>query len=297
MKTASVALIVAILAPVLAAAEDARPVVAVMPFTSAGVGEDETKTIENLVESYVSEIDDFRLVAQEDRDLVLSEWEFAVSAGTAGTAEDAGAEKIGSLLAADYILSGSVGAVDDSRVLTLEVVKVKTGEKRSVSALHPSLSELALDARSVVRRAFDRERSVEDSEEGEKPVELSEDLVAGSWRGDKGIELVRILRGGKALAILSSGAKMELQYSIEGGELHLTQASANTERFYHPIPYKVAVQLVLIAQPMEWRLKPIADGSVLRGTKTTTAIRYDQEAILEVTRDSVRDAEWTRLSR
>lgn len=294
MKTAFVALVFSLLIPFLSLANDTGPVVAVMPFTSAGVGADETKTIENLVESYVSELDQFRLIAQEDRDLVLSEWEFAVSSGTAN---EEGAEKIGSLLAADYILTGSVGAVGDNRVLTLEMVKVKTGEKRSVSAVHPSLSELALDARSVVQQVFDRELAVEDSTDHEKPVELSEDLITGSWRGDKGIELVRILRGGKAIAILSSGAKMELDYSMENGTLHLVQASANTERFYHPVPYKVAVQLVALAQPMEWRLKPVAKGAVLRGTKISTAVRYEQDAILEVKKDSIRDAEWTRLAK
>ncbi len=293
MKTVYVALLVALIAPGLPAAEEARPVVAIMPFTSAGVGSDETKTIENLVESYVSELDEFTLVAQEDRDLVLSEWEFAVSTPTGAS----GAEKIGTLLAADYLLSGSVGAVGDNRVLSLEVVKVKTGEKRSVSAVHPSLSELALNARSVVRQVFSRERAIVDGAAAEKRIDLSEDLVTGSWRGDKGVELVRIMRGGRAVAILSSGAKMELEYSIEDGVLHVVQTSANTERFYHPVPYKVARELVAIAQPMEWRLSPIADGSVLRGTKTATAVRYERDVILEVTRDAVRDAEWTRLGR
>jgi hypothetical protein len=75
------------------------------------------------------------------------------------------------------------------------------------------------------------------------------------------------------------------------------QSSANTERFYHPVPYKVAVQLVSLAKPMEWNLKSAAKGAVLRGTKTSTAVRYDRDTILEVIHNTVREAEWTRLGK
>lgn len=270
-----------------ATAQDARPVVAVLPFEAAGTDPEETKTIEGLVQSYVSELQDFRLISTADRDRVLREQE--ISAALSDSA------KIGSLLSAHFLLAGSVGALGDDRVLTIEVIKVATGEKRSASSVHRSMSELALATRGLVQRIFAVEE--ESPSEDQSAEEIRADDIVGSWRGDKGIELVKVFKGGKAIAVFSSGAQMELAYRIEGGTVRFTQTSANSIRYYSPVPYPVAKELVEAAQPMEWIFRLHADATVLRGVKVSTGVRYERDRVLEILRDASRDAEWTKPSR
>jgi len=268
-------------------AQDARPIVAVLPFEAAGADPDETRTIEGLVQSYVSELQGFRLISTADRDRVLQEQE--ISAALSDSA------KIGNLLSAHFLLAGSVGTIGEDRVLTIEVIKVSSGEKKSASSVHRSMSELALATRGLVQKIFAVEEA-RPSEDLSAEEIRTEDLV-GSWRGDKGIELVKVFKGGKAIAVFSSGAQMELSYRIEGGTVRFTQTSANSIRYYSPVPYPVAKELVAAAQPMEWIFRLNADATILRGVKVSTGVRYERDRVLEILRDASRDAEWARASR
>ncbi len=268
-------------------AQDARPIVAVLPFEAAGADPDETRTIEGLVQSYVSELQGFRLISTADRDRVLHEQE--ISAALSDSA------KIGNLLSAHFLLAGSVGTIGEDRVLTIEVIKVSSGEKKSASSVHRSMSELALATRGLVQKIFAVEEA-RPSEDLSAEEIRTEDLV-GSWRGDKGIELVKVFKGGKAIAVFSSGAQMELSYRIEGGTVRFTQTSANSIRYYSPVPYPVAKELVAAAQPMEWIFRLNADATILRGVKVSTGVRYERDRVLEILRDASRDAEWARASR
>lgn len=271
-------------------AQEVKPVIVVLPFTGVSVNATEVTVIENLVESYISELNDFRLVSQADRDKVLSEWEFSSSDAAKG-------EAIGKLLTADYLLYGTIGTVGENKVLTLDVVKVQTGEKLSFSSINKSMSDLALGARDLVRQALNRRVSDATGASAEASEVITEDKIAGSWRGDKGLELVRVYPGGVAVAILSSGAKMELSYTIQDKDIELVQSSPNTERYYHPVPYAVARQLVSLAKPMKWRFQLFSNGTVLRGTKISTGVRYHGDTIDEVIQDSTREAEWTKITR
>jgi TolB-like protein len=279
----------ALFAPLVAPlhAQDARLVVAVLPFQAVGVSAEETKTIENLVQSYVSELQEFRLIASADRDRILREQEFS-----AAVSESA---RIGDLLSANFLLSGNLGAISDERVLTLQVVKVLTGEKRSVSLTNRNMSELALATRSLVLRALDKADETASTEAAKQEV-LVEDII-GSWRGDKGIELVRIFRGSKAVAVFSSGVQMELSYRIEGADLSFLQTSPNSPRYYYPVPYTVAQELAKTAQPMEWRFRLYSGAAALRGTKLSTSVTYEKDRILEIAHDASRVAEWTKATR
>lgn len=272
---------------VAVSAQDARPIVAVLPFETAGTSQEETRTIEGLVQSYVSELQDFRLISTADRDRVLSEQEVSAALGDSA--------KIGSLLSANFLLAGSIGAIGDDRVLTIEVIKVSSGEKKSASSVHRSMSELALATRGLVQKIFAVDQTPVPEDQGATEIQAEE--IVGSWRGDKGIELVKVFKGGKAIAVFSSGAQMELSYRIDGGTVHFTQASPNAIRFYHPVPYAVAKELVAVAQPMEWIFALRAEGTVLRGVKISTAVRYAKDSVLEILPDASRDAEWTKPSR
>ncbi|GEM_PF-1704261 len=274
---------------VLSPAQETKPVIAVLPFTFSGIAQEEVRPIENLVQSYISETDAFRLTATADRDRVLSEWEFSAS----DVAKEAA---IGKLLSADFLVSGSIGAVGDNRVLTLEIVKVTSGEKRSQSSINGSMSDLALGARDLVLKLLDQ-GSPAATESATTAEAMDEERIVGTWRGDKGTELVRLYRGGSGIAILSSGIRMDLAYTITGSTLRVVQTSPNTERFYHPVPYSIARQLIALAKPMEWEFQLFAKGTVLRGLKRSTAVRYQGDTIQELSHSREREAEWAKTSR
>lgn len=272
----------------------AQPVVAVLPLEATGISDDEADTIDALVQSYVSSVDGFRLVAAADRERILSELEFAVAAG------DPAKPKAAAFAAADFLLSASIRRVDATLVFTLEIIKVKTGEKKSYSGIYPNVSALLLDTRALVLRVFEREApaaAAPAAAAAQTAPELTESRLIGSWRGDKGIELVRIQHGGTAVALMSSGAQMQLTYTISGSVLRIVQASPNIDRFYYPLPFAVAQQFAALAKPMEWTFELSADGASLRGKKTATALRYEQDKILEVIHGTIREAEWQRVAR
>jgi hypothetical protein len=89
---------------------------------------------------------------------------------------------------------------------------------------------------------------------------------------------------------------MSLEYTIQENTLTVIQRSPNTERFYHPLPYGVAKQLALQAEPMKWEFLLYERGTALRGIKIATAVRYEQDAIIEVVPGAAREAEWVKAS-
>jgi hypothetical protein len=181
-------------------------------------------------------------------------------------------------------------------VLTLDLSNTYTGETIQFSSTHRTTSELALKTRSLVQLAMESSRpGGEDAGETEEAEALSENLVIGRWRGDAGIEMVRLQGGGTGLAIFSSGAQMNIRYQIQDNTLYIVQISPNSERYYHPVPYGIARQLVELAEPMSWEFRLFGGGMSLRGQKTATAVEYSGETIVNLHQGTVRDAEWTKI--
>jgi hypothetical protein len=269
-----------ILFPAFMDADDNKPVIKFMPFTSQGIGSEEARFIEALIQSYITDIGDVILfldTSDSDSDLSpLLEMDYVRSP--------------------DYILSGSINIDQDNRILALEIQKTETGETSQYISVHKTTGELALKARSLVESAF--AVPPEDSGSAETLVEnISELRLLGTWRGDTGIELVSLQRGGTGRAILSSGVQMDLRYNIEGNTVRILQFSPNTERFYHPLPQAVAKELSAQAEPMMWVFSLYDDGYALRGIKTATSVRYEGNTVLEILPNTVREAEWIKSSR
>jgi hypothetical protein len=259
-------------------ADDNKPIIQLMPFTSQGIGSEEARFIEALIQSYITDIGEVVLYLDTSSSAFspLMEMEYARSP--------------------DYVLSGSINIDQDNRVLALEIQKTQTGETSQYISVHKSTSELALKARSLVETAF--AVAPEDSGLLETQVEnISEARLLGTWRGDTGIELVSLQRGGTGRAILSSGVQMDLSYSIEGSLVRIVQVSPNTERFYHPLPIAIAKELALRADPMMWVFSLYDNGTALRGIKTATSVKYEGNTVLEVMPNTIREAEWIKSSR
>jgi hypothetical protein len=163
-----------------------------------------------------------------------------------------------------------------------------SGRANTYTRPYRGAGELALTLRSVLETAFAPVR-----EEGDAQAEvLSENRLIGSWRGEPGIVMIRLYRGGRGTAVFSSGARMTLSYTIEDGLLTLRQVSPNSEGYYYPLPYEQARLLSEEAGPMIWEFRLYGGGSVLRGLKYATVYRAGEgEAALI---PEIQEVEWTR---
>jgi hypothetical protein len=263
-------------------AEEGDPVIEFMPFVIDGLGPEEARFISALIQSYVADIGevvrryDPSPEEPDDTDRYAMETE--------------------ALREPDFILSGSITVDQDSRILALKVIRTGTGEAVHHTSSHKTTTDLTLKVRSLVEAVFSA--GLNETFNGEVRQEIiTEGKILGTWRGDAGVEIVRLQRGGTGIAILSSGAQMNLTYRIENNTLRIFQTSQNTERFYHPMPLTVARELSIRAEPWRYEFLLYEDGAMLRGIKIFTDVVYDNTRIMELLPGSIREAEWTKTLR
>ncbi|MFP3089099.1 hypothetical protein LQZ21_02090 [Treponema sp. TIM-1] len=266
-----------IIFPPLLYSQNVKPLVAIMPFTVQGIPIDEAGLIESLIKSYMGDL---------GTDVVFLD--SAISMDTTYSS--------GLFRSPEYILSGSILREGENRILMLEFYKQSTGDRVLYTSVHKTLSDLALKTRSLVVSAFDI-RSEPERIETEPPEQLTVNKLAGTWRGDAAIQLVRLRRNMGGTAIFTSGVQMNLTYLIENNILKVFQDSPNTERFYHPLPYQVAKRLRAEAEPMRWEFQLYEKGGLLRGKRIETRVRYEGEEILELIPGVERPVEWIKYGR
>jgi hypothetical protein len=276
-------------------AENTKPVIRFVPFTIEGLGPEEARFLSTLIQSYVTDIGEVDL--QFDASLEDPENGEPVSSAGTGLPE----ESFGSGFPPDFILSGSITVDQDSRILAMKIVKGDTGETVYHTSVHKTTSELTLKVRSLVEAAFSSGFGGTlvpgTSQEETRQEIITDGKILGTWRGDTGLEIVRIQGGGSAMAILSSGAQMNFAYKIEDNTLKLTQTSPNRARFYHPMPFDVARELSSRAAPWQYELFLFNNGTVLRGVKISTGVSYEDNGNVEFIPGSVLEVEWTKSSR
>jgi hypothetical protein len=259
--------------PAFLMADGEKPIVQVSPFIIEGLRFEEGRIIETLIYSYISAIGEVH--------------------DSPNLANEASLTSAGRQIP-DYTFSASVIQDQDNRVLIMEIGRPRTGEVNTFTSMHRTTGELALKVRSIVESAFSGEPGPARTAEAER---LTETEISGAWRGDAGIEMIRLNQNGRGTAIFSSGAQMNLRYIIENNSLKVIQSSRNTERFYHPVPYPVARELAAEAEPMQWELWLFENGTVLKGIKVMTGVRYEGNRVLEILPGSASEAEWTKLGR
>jgi hypothetical protein len=262
--------------PLLLYAQEQESLVGIMPFTVRGTQTEEMGLIESLILSYMEDL---------GNNVIFLEPGFSRD-----TSDDA--ELFPPL---EYIISGSIISEEENRIFILELSKQTTGEQVLYTSTHRTLSDLAVKARSLVVSALTA-GSEPAKTEIEPPEQLTVHKLAGTWRGDTEIQLVRLRQNSAGTAIFTSGAQMNLSYTIENNTLKVFQNSPNTERFYHPLPYRVARQLKVEAEPMRWEFQLYEKGNLLRGKRIETGVRYDGERILEFIPGTEQTAEWTKYS-
>ncbi|AEF80748.1 TP0183 family DNA metabolism protein [Leadbettera azotonutricia] len=278
----------AVFFPFLAYSQESKPIIRFSPFFTKGIGIEETRFIESLIQSYLSDFGD-----------VVNFFDSSLPQDFSGT----GALPDTWTKAPDYVLTGSIYLEPDGRIFTLEVHNTVSGDTLSSTTVHRTASDLALKARSLVENVFSSpvmaaKASPEAKEApAERPEPITETAVIGTWRGESGIEMIRLQQGGRGVAFFSSGAQMNLSYTIENNTLKVRQNSPNTERYYYPLPYGVAKQLSAEAGPMVWELYLYSGGAHLKGVKISAEAKVEGNLLVEINPEASRDTKWTRSMR
>lgn len=271
--------------------------------------------LERLVNSYVSELKAFRVIDAQGQEMALSETETALNLGAAAAASVP--------LTADFILGGAIGKIGDLYIFTLENTKVSSGEKLSVSDTAHSISDIVLRARSLTRSLFGK---LETAPAGGTPVISQSPLpdglavgaaadaspvaqppafksptpaiLAGSWKGDKGLETVRLFPNGAGLAVLSGGGTLKIRVSTSGDTIYIDQDQPNDVALYRAasVTLEMARRIAAQARPMRWTFTLTPDGSTLIGKKASVSISGNG-TLLTVDNAYEREASWTRISR
>jgi len=286
-----------------------QPILRIDPFTGNGVGVSEASMLERLINSYIVELKSFRVIDAKGQELALTETESALSLGSATTATIP--------LTADFIISGMLGKIDDLYIFTLENTKVSSGEKLSVSDTASSISDIVLRARSLTRSLFGKQdnspvvnpypNTVTPPVAGTEQLPAEEkaffkspamkDLV-GTWKGDKGLENVRLIPNGTGIAVLSGGGTMKIRISISDDRIIIMQDQPNEAAMYRSasVPFDMARKIAAQARPMRWIFSLSPDGLHLTGIKESVSISGDGTT-LKLDNSYQRDAAWSRISR
>ncbi len=287
-----------------------QAVVRISPFSGTGVGSSEASMLERLVSSYVSELKAFKVIDDKGQELALLEAEAALAQGLSAS--------VSTPLTADFVIEGSIGKIGDVFAFTLDVTKVSSGEKISASDTAPSISDIVLRARALTRSLFGQGSAPESAMapadvpsapdaavaapgDGAAAVATKTPMPAdliGTWRGDKGLETVRIFPNGTGLAVLSGGGTLKLRITIADDSVQVAQDQPNDAAMYRAasMSYDMAKRIAAEARPMRWLFALSSDGATLFGKKESVSIS-GIGASIEIDNGYVRDASWVRISR
>lgn len=267
------------------------PVVRVEGLTGQALEASELRALERLISSYLSEQGSFRLVDEQSRAAALEEAELALALGAQTGAMP---------LPADFILSGSVERVGELLVLSLSMTRVRDGARIVVSEAGAGANEIAMASRALTQRLLGAEQRAAAPAapvaEVATPIRSRPSLaaVAGSWRGDKGLETVRLYPNGTGLAVLAGGGTLRLRVRIDGEVVEILQDQPNDPAMYRSAQwgFETARFIASRARPMRWVFSLSADGAALFGMKESVA--YDGVSA-EVDNEYRREARWDRL--
>lgn len=276
-----------------------QPVLRVSPFSGSGVGASEASIMERLVASYIAELKAFRVIDAQGQELALSETEAAIHLGATSA--------VAAPLTADYIVSGTLGRIGEIYVFTLDTTKVSSGEKLSVSDTAVSLSDIVLRSRELTRSLFGRAAAptaapapvsapAPPSQAWNPSPRITD--IAGSWRGDKGLETVRVFQNGTGLAVLTGGGTLKLRISTNENVIEILQDQPNDPTLYRSpsVSFDMARRIAAQARPMRWIFRLDASGHALIGTKESIAISGSGPDV-QIDNNYVREASWSRISR
>lgn len=255
------------------------PVVATYSLISNSVDVNIVKTVNDLIYSFINEL---RTYSPLDMRSDPVPEDFRVPDGT------------------QYIFYGSLKNVPEGIKLELILKGGPFAVTRLISRVYENTNRILLESRILVQELFDQTVSLPDpvnipetnipsppqNETTAKSQELIKvvniDSLAGSWKAEEGIEKIMILRGGRGVAILTSGISISLELLLSNGDLVIRQKGMINPRQFMDLPDLVAKQAVNIAPPLEWHFSITSDQKMLSGIKKSVLIKNDGKNILSM---------------
>ena len=258
----------------------ALPGVAVYQLQAPAISEQTAQTVDNLVFSFIKELKAYAIFDLRNQSV------------PADFPNDS---------AIDYIFFGALEDVPEGIKLELILKGRKDQVTRIISKVYDNINKILLDSRLLVFNLFDfsvpLEQLARSLPQTEQNTEFgyieTVDSLAGSWKGEPGLDRVMILRGGRGMAVFSSGVSVSLDLKIDNGYLLVTQKGSLQPRQFLNLPDEIARQAVQKTNPPQWRFLVSSDKKILSGTKVDAQIQYNETAIISIEYDTA-TVEWLR---
>jgi hypothetical protein len=276
-KTLYIALLLIISLP---PALSALPGVAVYQLQAPELSEQTVQTVDNLVFSFIKELKTYTILDLRSQTVPA---DFPKNP------------------AIDYIFFGMLKEVPEGIKLELVLKGREDQFTRIISKVYGNINKILLDSRLLVFNLFDFSVPLEgltvSTPQNEQDTEFgyveTVDSLAGSWKGEKGLDRVMILRGGRGMAVFSSGVSVSLDLKIDNGYLLVTQKGSLQPRQFLNLPDEIARQAVQQTNPPQWRFLVSPDKKILSGTKVDAEIQYNETSIISIKYDTA-TVEWLR---
>ncbi|UTC61564.1 hypothetical protein E4O00_04915 [Treponema sp. OMZ 788] len=258
----------------------AAPTVGVFKLESKNITEQTTATISNAIFSFVKELKRYDIVDMRS---------------TPVTETDARQRF-------DYVFAGKVTGLENGIQLELMLKNSSDNITRRISKIYQSVNLILLDSRVLVSDIFDKSvnlsvtYNLEDSEPKED-AEVEEvkniDILSGSWQGEDGLERVEIMRGGRGIALLSSGITILLQIKLNEGYLTINQSGKALPRQFINLPDEIAKKAAEMGKTPSWKFLVSADNKVLAGEKIDIEIVYHGNTLVSVN-EVIKKVRWVK---
>lgn len=290
-----------------------RLVFAFLGFSSVpeNMTESEIRVLENRMTSHlaqIAELENYSITVPNNRFEILEE--------IANRDPVDNPTVLSSLVSARGVVLGTVDFVSGRYLVELRLIRAAGGQVvASVTADYDSFSRLLEGAGTIVFNVFGFQEPTREVAATASPglagtrthdprrentpgpsVQLSFADVAGLWRGDRGIETVRVFTDGSAVASLDEVNTMRLRVAIDGATVTFRQDEPNAPKLYmNTFPYSISTQIVELARPMSWVFGLSEDGRVLEGIKETTLFHIDRGRVVRADNTHTREAVWQRI--
>ena len=258
----------------------ASPTVGVFKLESKNITEQTTATISNAIFSFVKELKKYDIVDMRS---------------TPVTETDAQQRF-------DYVFAGKITGLENG--IQLELMLKNSSDKitRQISKIYQSVNLILLDSRVLVSDIFDKSVNLSvtynpedsDSKENSEVEEVKNiDILSGSWQGEEGLERVELMRGGRGIALLSSGITILLQIRIHEGYLTINQSGKPMPRQFINLPDEIAKKAAEMGKTPSWKFLVSADNKILVGEKTDIEIIYHGNTLVSVN-EVIKKVRWIK---
>ena len=258
----------------------ASPTVGVFKLESKNITEQTTATISNAIFSFVKELKKYDIVDMRS---------------TPVTETDAQQRF-------DYVFAGKITGLENG--IQLELMLKNSSDKitRRISKIYQSVNLILLNSRVLVSDIFDKSVNLSvtynpedsDSKENSEVEEVKNiDILSGSWQGEEGLERVELMRGGRGIALLSSGITILLQIRIHEGYLTINQSGKPMPRQFINLPDEIAKKAAEMGKTPSWKFLVSADNKILVGEKTDIEIIYHGNTLVSVN-EVIKKVRWIK---